>query len=100
MSENPWTIIIAERGWIYVGRLLRNGDRIVLHDAYVVRRFCLETKDGIGMLGVRGPKKDNDVLDPAPLGIGVYTFAVIGDFACDQDAWTKWHDAQSKKAKK
>lgn len=100
MNDRPWTVIIAERGWIYVGRLHRDGDKVVLDDAYVIRRFCLETKDGIGMLAARGPKKDNDVLDPAPLGIKVAVFAVLGDFACDQDAWTTWHDAQKKRSKK
>ena len=100
MSEYPWTIVVAERGWIYAGKLHREGDKIHLDDAFVVRRFSLETKDGLGGLAMRGPKKDNDVLDPAPLGIGVYVFAIVADFACDQDAWSKWLATTGKRAKK
>ena len=96
VTDNPWTVIIAERGWIYAGRMHRDGDKVVLEDAYIVRRFSLNTKDGLGMLAVRGPTKDNDILDSAPLGIRVGVFAVIGDLPCDQDAWTAWH----RKAKK
>lgn len=93
----PWTIIVAERGWIYAGKFRREADRVVLDNAYVVRRFSLETKDGLGGLADRGPKKDNDVLDAAPRGIGVGVFAVISDFPCNQDAWEAWHVATAKK---
>ena len=99
-TEHPWTIIIAERGWIYSGKTRREGDRVILESAYVVRRFSLEIKDGLGGLADRGPKKDNDVLDAAPRGIGVYVFAVIADFPCNQEAWDAWHAEQSKAAKK
>lgn len=97
---NPWTIIVAERGWIYAGRLSREGDKLKLADAYIVRRFSLDTQDGVGMLAERGPKKDNDVLDPAPRGISVFVFGVVADFECNQDAWTAWHKTQAKKVAK
>lgn len=90
-----WNIIIGERGWIFAGRTHRDGDKVVIDDAYVVRRFSLKTQDGIGGLAQRGPTKDNDVLDAAPCGVKVGVFAVLADFACDQDAWTTWH-AKSK----
>ena len=97
--SNPWSIIVAERGWIYAGRTHRDGDRVVIEDAYVVRRFSLETKDGLGMLADRAPKKDNDVLDPAPRSIRVYMLAIVADFDCNQDAWSKWHEAKKRSSK-
>ena len=99
MSEHPWTILIAERGFIFAGRVHREGDRVVLDDAYVVRRYCLETKDGLGGLAARGPTQGNDILDAAPLGIGVYVFGVLGDFPCQQTAWATWHAGQTKAKK-
>lgn len=63
MNEHPWTIIIGERGFIFAGRVHRDGDKVVIEDAYFVRRYSLETKDGLGGLAMRSPKKDNDVLD-------------------------------------
>lgn len=92
----PWTIVIAERGWIFAGPMSRDGDRITFNPGYIVRRFSIETKDGLGALADRGPTTNNDVLDYAPRGIGVYVLGVLGDFACDQVAWQKFHDARIK----
>lgn len=97
---NPWTVIVAERGFIYVGRTHREGDQIIIESAYGIRRFSLQTQDGLGGLATRAPQKDNDILDPTPT-VRIYVFGVIATIDCpDQEAWSNWHAAQSKAPKK
>lgn len=91
MNENLWTIVVAERGFIFVGRCHRESDKVVIEDAYTIRRFSLETKDGLGGLASHGPRaKSNDVLDAQPT-TKVHVLGVIAEIDCDQAAWSKWH---------
>ena len=92
-------MIIAERGFVFVGRVHREADKVVIEDAYNVRRFSQETKDGIGGLAIRSPKKDNDILDPCPTA-RIFVLAVVAEMECpDQGKWIKWHAGNAKKAR-
>ena len=95
-TESTWQVIIAERGFIFAGRVSREGDRIVIEDAYMVRRFSLESKDGLGGLASSGPRKaTDDILDPQPT-TRIHVLAVIGSIDCNDVAWSKWHAKVSK----
>ena len=99
MNEHPWQIIIAERGFVFVGRVSRESDTLVIRDAALVRRYSINTLDGLGGLAERGPVKDNDVLDPQPT-TRVHVLAMIASIDCTETPWNTWHAAREKSAKK
>ena len=55
-------IVVLQRGWVVVGLVEEDGDKIVIHDAAVVRRWG--TSKGLGELAAKGPLPET-VLDPA-----------------------------------
>ena len=55
-------IVVLQRGWVIVGLVEEDGDKIVIHDAAVVRRWG--TSKGLGELAAEGPLPET-VLDPA-----------------------------------
>lgn len=57
---SDYSIIIAERGWIYVGRCHRDGEYMVIRDCFNIRRWG--TTDGLGEIALKGPT-DSTVLD-------------------------------------
>lgn len=54
-------IIIAQRGWVFVGDVTRSGDDVTINDAQCIRRWG--TTKGLGQLATEGPTR-NTVLDP------------------------------------
>lgn len=91
MEQNQWQIIVAERGFIFAGRVSREGDYVVIRDAFNIRRYSLQTHDGIGGLAAEGPRsKDNDILDAQPT-TRIYVLAVIAHVECNGESWDKWH---------
>lgn len=90
MNEATWSIVIAPNGFVLVGRVHRDGDHLVVRDGGFVRRYSLQTKDGLGGLAVRGPTKDNDVIDRAPLSMEVHVLQVVAKLECDAAAWDAW----------
>ena len=93
MNDQPsWNVIIAERGWVYVGRVRRDGDQIVITDAQNVRRWG--TTKGLGELALDGPTGDT-ALDYYGT-VRIHVLAVCGTIDCDDAKWNAWH----KKAKR
>ena len=79
-------IIIAERGWVFVGMVAREADHVVIRDAAVVRRWG--TTNGIGQLAEHGPQP-NTVLDPCPT-VHIFALAVVAQIECNETAWAAW----------
>jgi hypothetical protein len=98
-EKHPWTIVIADKGFVFAGRVTREHDQFVICDAFTVRRYSLTTHDGLGGLAMRGPQKDNDVLDAQPT-TKVHVLASIGTIDCDYDAWSSWHEKLTKQKAK
>ncbi len=59
--DGQTTIVVLQRGWVAVGRLHQDDDKITLTDASIIRRWG--TTKGLGEL-VNGPTSET-VLDPA-----------------------------------
>ena len=57
----PEKIVVLQRGWVVVGLVEEDGDKIIIHDAAVVRRWG--TSKGLGELAAKGPLPQT-VLDP------------------------------------
>lgn len=54
-------IIVAQRGWVYIGEYRKDGTDHVLENAQVIRRWG--TTKGLGQLAQEGPI-ENTKLDP------------------------------------
>lgn len=54
MSE--YHIVIAERGWVYVGKTRREADQLVIEDCFNIRRWG--TTKGIGEIALGGPTEN------------------------------------------
>lgn len=78
----PQQIVIADRGWVWVGKTRRQGDDLVIENARTVRFWG--TKRGLGELAEGGPTKDTK-LDPVGTML-VPIRAIIGIIACK----TEW----------
>ncbi len=96
MTQSTWQIIIAERGWIYVGRVHRDGDQTVISDAYNIRRWG--TTSGLGELALLGPRSETQ-LDRYGT-VRIHVLAVVGSVECDDRVWSAWLAKQDDAPKK
>lgn len=78
-------IVIAQRGWVFVGDVSKEGSHLTLTNAAVVRRWG--TTKGIGELASSGPLKDTK-LDPSP-DVKIHELTVIAIIDCDAEKWSK-----------
>jgi|TARA_Y100000310_G_scaffold60043_1_gene55420 hypothetical protein len=81
-SNSPVRIVIAQRGWVFVGRYTRDDERVTLSNARVIRKWG--TSKGLGEL-VNGPLSGT-TLDPAGF-VELHELAVVATLAADADAW-------------
>jgi hypothetical protein len=89
MNESNWQIIIADRGWVYVGRPKREGDRVTISDCYNVTRWA---QGGLGRLAHKGPA-DGDALF-AYGTVRIHVLGVLGAIECTDAVWEAWIDKQ------
>ena len=76
-------IVILDRGFVYVGDVVQDGDWLVISNARNVRRWG--TKKGLGELAACGPLPQT-VLDPAGV-VRAPVRAVIGTIDCEPSKW-------------
>ena len=94
--SSQWMIIIAERGWVYVGKVARDGDQTVITDCYNVRRWG--TTAGLGELAFEGPKSES-LLDLYGT-VRIHVLAVCGAIECEPKTWDTWLAKQQKAKRK
>lgn len=85
LAMSKFNIVIAERGWVYVGRTHRAGDQLVIEDCHNIRRWG--TTKGLGELAQSGPTSST-VMDHYGV-VRVHVLAVAGTVDCNDDIWTK-----------
>lgn len=61
-EHTEWRIVVAQRGWVFVGQYDADDNEVVLSNAKVIRVWG--TTSGLGQLALSGPTKDT-ILDPA-----------------------------------
>lgn len=76
-------IIIAQRGWVFVGDVERSGDDVTISDAKCIRRWG--TTNGLGQLALHGPQK-NTVLDDVGT-VRLHALAVVASLDCEESKW-------------
>lgn len=78
-----WTIVVADRGFVWIGDTLRLGDSVYMANAQNIRQWG--TTKGLGELAMEGPKAETE-LDPVPAVI-VPMRAVIAFIPADRAKW-------------
>lgn len=76
-------IVIAQRGWVFVGDVERSGDDVTISNAQNVRRWG--TSKGLGELATNGPTKST-VLDPYGT-VRLHALAVVASLDCNPANW-------------
>ena len=87
MSESKrYAIIIAPRGWVWVGQLAMDGDMVVLTRARNVRIWG--TTDGLLELAADGPTKQTK-LDGKKGGTVSFHVLAVQQIECDPEKWAE-----------
>ena len=76
-------IIIAQRGWVFVGNVERSGDDVTISDAQCIRRWG--TTKGLGELAKNGPQKST-VLDDMGT-VRLHVLAVVASLDVEAAKW-------------
>lgn len=76
-------IVIAQRGWVFVGDVNRSGDDVTINGAQCIRRWG--TTKGLGEIARGGPTK-NTVLDDMGT-VRLHALAVVATLDCEAAKW-------------
>lgn len=76
-------IVVAQRGWVFVGDVRQEGDEVIIENCQNIRRWG--TTKGLGQLALEGPQT-NTVLDPAPV-TRIHHLAVVFTYDCNESVW-------------
>lgn len=82
---SDYRIVIAERGWVYVGKVSRVQDMLVISNCRNIRRWG--TERGLGQLALEGPTEDT-VLDSYGT-VRIHVLAVCGEVDCNDEIWER-----------
>lgn len=76
-------IIIAQRGWVFVGDVSREGDEVTINNASCIRRWG--TTKGLGEIAANGPTAKT-VLDK--IGTArLHALALVAAIDCNDAKW-------------
>ena len=82
-TPSEWRIVIAQRGWVFVGRYDEDGDNVTLTDAKVLRVWG--TSKGLGELALSGPTAKT-ISDPAGT-VRLHRLGVVATLDTTVTAW-------------
>ena len=73
-------IVIAQRGWVFLGIVQKSGVNFVIKEASVVRSWG--TTKGLGELASKGPIKDKTILDSCP-DVIIHELSIVARINCE-----------------
>ena len=76
-------IVIAQRGWVFVGDVEKSGDDVTINNAQCIRRWG--TTNGLGEIAKNGPTS-NTVLDDMGT-VRLHALAVVASLDCEASKW-------------
>jgi hypothetical protein len=86
LPQLPLVIAILNRGYVYLGRMERKGDELLLHECKNVRKWG--TTKGLGQLAIEGPQ-ENTVLDECGSSPTITPWQnVVTILYCEESAWS------------
>lgn len=83
LATNELAIVVADRGWVWVGMACHEGDFIEIADARCVRRWG--TTQGLAQLATFGPQSDTKLESPSTVRVPVRS--VVAVIPCEADKW-------------
>lgn len=82
-STTQKSIVVAQRGFVFIGDVRTEGDQVVIENALNIRRWG--TKTGLGQLAMEG-KQPNTLLDPCGT-VTIHQLAVVCQYKADPEKW-------------
>lgn len=76
-------IVIAQRGWVFVGNVTATSDEIIIEDAKNIRKWG--TTRGLGQIAQDGPTTETRMDDYGT--VIIHPLAVIARIKCTVDKW-------------
>ena len=76
-------IVIAQRGWVFVGDVEKSGDDVTINNAQCIRRWG--TTKGLGEIAKNGPTSST-VLDDMGT-VRLHALAVVASLDCEASKW-------------
>jgi hypothetical protein len=81
--ETAKSIVILQRGWVFIGNLSKDGEEFTLSDAQNIQRWG--TTDGLGQLAISGPTSSTQ-LKPAGT-VRFHELTVVARIDVDESKW-------------
>ena len=76
-------IVIAQRGWVFVGDVTTNGDNVTIENAQCIRRWG--TTRGLGEIAKNGPTASTKLDDFGT--VRLHALAVVAALDCEAGKW-------------
>ena len=77
-------IVIAQRGWVFVGDVERSGDDVTINNAQCIRRWG--TTRGLGEIAKNGPTSTTVIDDMGT--VRLHALGVVASLDCEASKWT------------
>lgn len=72
-------IVIAQRGWVFLGDVEKEKENFVIKNASVIRVWG--TTKGLGEIAKCGPIEGKTILDPCP-DVTIHEFSIVARIDC------------------
>lgn len=76
-------IVIAQRGWVFVGKVIASPDEIIIENAKNIRKWG--TTRGLGQLAQDGPTTETQIDEYGT--VTIHPLAVIARINCNEEKW-------------
>ena len=76
-------IVIAQRGWVFVGDVTTNGDNVTIENAQCIRRWGATR--GLGEIAKNGPTASTKLDDFGT--VRLHALAVVATLDCEAGKW-------------
>lgn len=83
LASGELCIVVADRGWVWVGNADQHGDIIVIEQARCVRRWG--TTEGLAQLAQHGPQQETKLEQPSTVRVPLRS--VVGVIPCEVASW-------------
>ena len=83
-NSNDIRIVILQRGWVMIGRLIKNGSDCKLLNSSVIEKWG--TTEGLGELASKG-KRENTILRKNYGMVEFDYLTVVATISCSEEQW-------------
>ena len=76
-------IVIAQRGWVFIGDITKNGNEVIITNAKNIRRWG--TTNGLGQLAKEGPTSNTQFDDYGT--VTLHELSIVASIDVTTDKW-------------